>query len=172
MATQIKKPIKPVDQKADALFLRAHYQSEAGKHRSAFRLLLSAAKLGESYAQMSLGYVYDLGIGVKRNRAAAMRWYMRAYRQGNMSAANNIGTIHRDEGDSKRALRWFERAVALGDVDASFEIARMFLREKDKISKALPFLRRVMKGRPGLTVTIHSYEQAQRLLKKHAAKKK
>jgi len=115
MTGQVKNLAKQFNPKAGSLLLRAHKQWNDGKPRSAFRLILAAAKLGDPYGQQNLGYFYDVGIGVKPNRAAAMHWYMRAYRQGDCCSANNIGTIYRDEGDSTRALEWFERAVDLGD---------------------------------------------------------
>lgn len=171
MAGQAKSTTRQFDPKADSLLRRAYEQSELGKQRSAFRLYLAAAKLGDSYGQQALGYCYDVGVGVKPNRSAAMRWYLLAFRKGNTSAANNIGTIYRDEGDLKRALKWFERAIALGEIDANLEIAKIYLREKDRTAEALPYLRKILKGKPGMTVTIDYFKKAQRLLKKHFAKK-
>ncbi len=155
--------------KAEAMLLRAHKQWNDGEPRSAFRLIMAAAKLGDPYGQQSLGYFYDVGIGVKPNRESAMLWYMRAYRQGDACSANNIGTIYRDEGDSKRALKWFERAVELGDPDANLEIAKIYIGEKNQIVKAIPYLRRVIKAKARLDVTVASQEEAQRLLKKYSA---
>ncbi len=109
---------------ADQLLLRAHKQWGSGKHRSAFRLILSAARLGDPGAIMGLGYYYDMGIGVKKNRIAAIKWYKKADRRGNTSATSNIGVIYRFEGNAKRALYWFGKAAARGDISASFEIAR------------------------------------------------
>ena len=63
------------------MLVRAHEQWESGKHRSAFRLVLSAAQLGDPGAMMGLGYYYDMGIGVKKNRAAAIKWYKKADRR-------------------------------------------------------------------------------------------
>src|SRR5580692_7510398 len=79
---------KAVPEKTENLHLRAHTQWDAGNRRSAFRLMLAAAKSGgDMGAMLNLGYFYDVGIGVKRNRAAAMYWYQRAYRRGFASAA-------------------------------------------------------------------------------------
>ena len=168
MTGQVKNLAKQFNPKAGSLLLRAHKQWNDGKPRSAFRLILAAAKLGDPYGQQNLGYFYDVGIGVKPNRAAAMHWYMRAYRQGDCCSANNIGTIYRDEGDSTRALEWFERAVDLGDTDANLEIAKIYIREKNQVVKAARHLRRVIKAKAGMDVTIASHEEAQRLLNKYS----
>jgi TPR repeat protein len=152
--------------KVDALLRRAHRQKEAGKLRSAFRLMLNAAKLGDAAAQHGLAYYYDVGIGVKSSRSSALLWYRRAYRKGYSSAANNIGTISRDEGDTNRALIWFERAVRLGDADANLEIAKILLQEPKRVADAVPYLKRVVAARPRNEVTEASQEEATRLLKR------
>jgi TPR repeat protein len=94
-------------------FEEANNRWEAGKLRSAFRLFLIAAKAGDQGAQLNLGNFYNDGIGVKPNRAKALYWYRRAYRQGHGEAASNIGILFRDEKRFKHALTWFERAVKL-----------------------------------------------------------
>jgi TPR repeat protein len=172
MARQVNNHIEAIDPKIEALLARAHERWNAGELRSAFRLFLAAAKGGEPSAQLDPGYFYDVGIGINPNRSKAFKWYLLTYRNGHFGGASGIGTIYRDADDHKRAFQWFERAVALGDVDANFEIAKMFLREKAQIPKALRYLRRVIKGKPGGNVTMHSWEQAHRLLKKHTAKKR
>src|SRR6266568_8045078 len=109
------------------LFVRANEQWERRRLKSAFRLMLAAAKSGDSGAQVDLGYFYDTGIGVKRNRKAALYWYRRAARRGEGAAAANIGTIFRDEKDMKRALSWFRRAAKMGNGDANLEMAKIYM---------------------------------------------
>jgi TPR repeat protein len=55
--------------KAADLFIRAAKAEERGDLRSAFRLLLFAAKLGDIGAQLDVGNYYDSASGVRRNRA-------------------------------------------------------------------------------------------------------
>jgi len=62
-------------ERIDNLFKRADKQSEAGNLRSAFRLMLAAAKLGECSCQINVGTFYSDGIGVKPNRARGLYWY-------------------------------------------------------------------------------------------------
>ena len=105
--------------KTDELFRRAHEQWGQDKLRSAFTLFRAAAKQGDTGAQVNLGYFYDVGIGIRPNRNAALRWYRRAYRAGERAAASNIATIFRDQGKLTQAMSWFRRAAALGDGDAN-----------------------------------------------------
>jgi TPR repeat protein len=53
---------------------------------------------------LNLGYFYDRGLGVRRSEAKALYWYRRAYRRGDASGANNIGTIYRERGDLRQAV--------------------------------------------------------------------
>jgi len=154
--------------KVDALLRRADRQHEAGELRSAFRLMLNAAKLGDAAAQHGVGYYYHVGIGVKPSRASALGWYRRAYRKGYGFAANNVGTIFRDEGDTERALTWFQRAAKLGDTDANLQIAKILLQEPKRVADAVPFLKRVIAAKPRVEVTEASREEALRLLKTYS----
>ena len=45
---------------ARELFKRAGQLEEHGKHRAAFQPLLKAAELGDTGAQLNLGYNYDV----------------------------------------------------------------------------------------------------------------
>lgn len=154
-------------EKADALFTKASEQWDHGKHLSAFRLFLAAAKYGDSGAFHNLGYFYDVGIGVKPNRAAALYWYKRAFRRGSGASASNIGTMYRDEKNTKEALSWFKRATRLGDADANLEIAKIYLRGNGDGSKANAYLQRTVRAK-ATDVTEGSRDEARRLLKRLA----
>ncbi len=155
----------PRTSKADALFAKASEQWERGKLRSAFRLFLSAAKRGDPSAQHNLGYFYDVGIGVKPNRVAALYWYKRAFRRGYRAAASNIGMIFRDEEKPKQALSWFQRAIRLGDADANLEVAKIYLQEEADVARAIVYLKRTAEAQP-CDVTEGSKIEAQRLIKR------
>jgi len=90
-----------------------------------------------------------------------MYWYKRAYRRGDGSAANNIGTIWRDEHKPKRALYWFRRAVDLGNDGANVEIAKFYLGERDT-ARAIRHLEIALKSDRLAEV---EEEEARRLLK-------
>lgn len=149
--------------KADDLFIRACKQEERGNLRSAFRLMLSAAKLGDTGAQVNVGNYYDDKKVVKRNRDAALYWYRRAYRRGDSSAANNIGILWRNEGKFKRALHRFTRAVKLGNDEANIEIGKHYLHNEKNPRKAIPHFKHVTESD---WVSQGGVEGAAKLLKK------
>ena len=130
--------------------------------RAAFRLMLAAAKLGNSSAQINVGNYYDDGRGVQRNRSAALYWFKRAYRRKNSSAAHNIGCVWRREGKPLRSLYWFSRAVKLGDEESNLDIGKHFLYIKKNPRKAIVYFKRV---KPTGWVTEAGVEEAARLLK-------
>jgi|SRR5271165_3960808 len=148
--------------RATELFVRADKEEEQGNMRSAFRLMLAAAKLGDIGAQVNVGNYYDAGKGVRRNRTAALYWYKRAYRRGDSSAASNIGVLWRNEKQPKRALSWFLRAVQLGDEDANIEIGKHYLFQERDLSRAISFLKRVT---PSGWVSEAGLEEAETLLR-------
>ena len=153
----------PRESNVDVLFAKASEQWDRGRVRSAFRLFLSAAKRGDPSAQHNLAYFYDIGIGVKPNRRAALYWYKRAFRRGYRIAASNIGTMYRDEENTGKALAWFQRAIRLGDADANLEVAKILLRKKGREREAIAYLKRTTKAKPS-DVTLGSKQEARRLL--------
>jgi len=108
------------------LFSEASALSDAGDHKGALVLFRRAALNGDDGSQVRLGYLYDVGLGVRRNSKIAMAWYRKAARQGSCSAANNIATIHRDRGNHRRAIEWFRRAMKEGGVSSALSLAALF----------------------------------------------
>jgi TPR repeat protein len=136
---------------------------DRGELRTAFRLFLAAAKARDRASQVRVGHCYDTGSGTRPNRAAALYWYKRAYRRGDASAANNIGTIWRDQQKWRRARSWFQRSVKLGNEDANLRIAESYLQSQQDTSKAISYLKKVCQSN---CVTEASAAEAERLLKK------
>jgi len=165
--SRAKESRKQRQSRAREIFLRGQEQQDEGHLKSGFRLLLAAAKLGDSGAQLNLGYTYDVGIGLHPNRAAAIFWYEKAYRSGRGwgSAANNIGTIYRDEQNLLEAIRWFRRAVRDGDVDANLELAKIYLKNPRQQDRAVECLKDTLKATPPMGVSEDAQREARKLLK-------
>ena len=90
-----------------------------GIYNLAFRLLKSAADLGDSDAQVNLGYMYARGQGTKADQAEAMRLYRLSADSGNGEGMNAIAYKYTyGTGvpvDMKMAVRWYCRAIAQGN---------------------------------------------------------
>lgn len=135
---------KPRTARNDELFTRADKLEDTGNLKAAFRLFLAGAKAGDIGCQLNVGNYYDGAKGIRRNRDAALYWYMRAYQRGNAAAANNIGIMWRNEGKPRRALSWFKRAAKMGDDEANLEIAKHYIENENRPHRALPYLRKVV----------------------------
>ena len=108
------------------LFVSASKAWDRSDLRRAFQLFSRAAEAGDSCSQLNLGYFFDRGLHVRKDRDQAMHWYYRAYRQGEAGGANNIATLHRDGGRIGRMIWWFRRTVAMGDHEALLELGRYY----------------------------------------------
>jgi TPR repeat protein len=93
----------------------------------AVRLFKRAAKNGDVTATDSLGYAYDVGLGISQNKSEALRWYRRAVRLGSSAAAMNASTVYRDRCQLSRAHRWLMRAASMRDGDAAVNAGYDFL---------------------------------------------
>lgn len=145
----------------EKMFNEADAQLDAGHHREAFRLFHEAARAGHRASWLNVGYCFAMGLGVRRSREKALFWYRKAVSKGDGSAANNIGTVYRDEGRPRLAARWFQKAVSLGDMDALLNLAKLYLGPLNDPAKARSALARVARAR---NVTENTREQAEALL--------
>ena len=112
----------------DELFELASEAWECGNIALAYDLFTVGAKHGDTSSKSNLGYFYDVGVFVLRNRAKALYWYREAYRDGSCSAASNISTVYRDIKDFGRMTWWLRRAISMGDGDALLDLGRCYLR--------------------------------------------
>jgi len=151
-------------QRAEDLFTRACYKDDAEQYRSAFRLFLKAAKLGNAGCQINVGNYYSVGTGVKKNLKSAFYWYKLALRKGYDSAANNIGCTYRMEGDYRRALYWLKKAVAMGDVEANANIAKLYIKQLKQPKLAIPYLKQVCKAKLYVEVSLAGQQEAKQIL--------
>lgn len=146
------------------LFIKADAAWDRGDLRRAFQLFLCAAESGDSPSQLNVGYFFDRGLHVKKDKTKAMHWYYQAYRQSDASAANNIATLHRECGSTGRMIWWFRRAVAMGDHDALLDLGKCYetgLGLPKQPRQAMICYRRVLASEQ---VTQFTKEQAKRRL--------
>lgn len=102
----------------------------AGRFEEARRLWMPRAEAGDAQAQLGLGVLYDVGQGVKRDVAAAYRWYRRAADAGLAEAQFNVAVMH-DTGesvprDAGMAALWYARAAAHGNRRAQYNLGQLY----------------------------------------------
>jgi uncharacterized protein len=160
--------MKPTRSSRDTekLFARASVAWDKGNLRLAFDLFLQAASLGDYHSQLDLGYFFDVGLHVKKNKNKALCWYYKAYRQGDACGAANIATIHRDRREAAKMLWWFRKAVAMGNQDELLDLGKCYetgFGVPKNTKKAKQFYKRVLLSKHVLD---SSKEQAQARLAK------
>jgi uncharacterized protein len=104
----------------------AHRAWESGDLAGAFRCFRLGANGGQLGCMIDLGYFYDEGIGTLRSKHDAMRWYKRAFANGDSAAASNIAILFRERGNHRRMFRWFIAAARRDDGDALVEVAKCY----------------------------------------------
>ena len=90
-----------------------------------------AAEAGYADAQNSLGYCYDNGYGVEKDKKQALSWYLKSAENGNVTAMRNAGICYEDNNDFSTAEEWYNKAKKAGHKDIQKDIDRIERRRKE-----------------------------------------
>lgn len=107
--------IEGIQDRHGAALIRRNSKAAAG-------WLRQAAARGDRVPAGSLGYAYDVGLGVARRKDQAILWYRKAANWGNSGAASNLATVYRDAGKPGLAFRWWNRAAEMSDGEAAVDV--------------------------------------------------
>ncbi len=84
-----------------------------------------------SEAQASMGWLYQAGLGVKKDEMKAFLLYMKAAKQNNPIAQNNIGVMYENgisvAPDPAKAQQWYKRSAEQGYRFGQFNYANSLL---------------------------------------------
>jgi localization factor PodJL len=104
----------------------------AGANQQAVTWLERAAAAGLAPAQLTLGGLYEKGIGVAKDPQQARIWYLAAARKGNAKAMHNLAVLWAQGAGGKLdctiAADWFRRAAVHGLADSQFNLAVLYER--------------------------------------------
>jgi len=109
-------------------------------HTKALELWHRAVELGYTRAYCCIGYAYNNGEGVERDKKKAVHYYELAAMGGNVTARFNLGLKEKDAGIIDRAIKHFMIAVRCGDNDSLMDIQELYTKghaTKDDYTKAL-----------------------------------
>jgi uncharacterized protein len=111
---------------ANAAFKKGHYAT-ALRLASWYR---KAAEKGDARAQYNLGLMYDNGLGVPQDYAAALRWYRKSAEQGDAKAQNEVGWEYelgaQVRQDYAEALRWYRKSANQGNAGGQYHLGDMY----------------------------------------------
>jgi Caspase domain/Sel1 repeat len=93
---------------------------DRANYATALRVWLPLAEDGDPAAQTNVGEIFEKGLGVLPDYAAAAVWYRRGAERGSSRAAINLGQLY-EQGqgvpkDPVQALGWYRKAAGLGDL--------------------------------------------------------
>ncbi|MFQ6021400.1 MAG: tetratricopeptide repeat protein [Acidiferrobacterales bacterium] len=103
---------------------------ERGNYEQAIHILQLLAKQGAMKSQYDLGVMYYHGLGVKQDKAEAMRWNRMAAEQGHIAAQYNMGIAYSTgtgvDLDAVKAADWWRKAALQGSTEAQFNLGLMY----------------------------------------------
>lgn len=98
----------------------------------AARWFETAAKKGLAPAQFRLGTLYEKGLGVKKDLAAARDLYRAAADKGHGKAMHNLAVLYAEGvdgvADYRTAAEWFRKAAEYGISDSQYNLAVLYAR--------------------------------------------
>ncbi len=111
----------------------AHMQTLVGVHflgKSDFKLakqwFSKAAEQGDATAQNGMGFLYQFGHGVEKNRKIANEYFLKSAKQGNADSQYWLGENLILAGNYEEGARWTEQAARHGSADAQFNLAVLY----------------------------------------------
>src|SRR5262244_4388002 len=93
---------------------------DRANYATALKVWLPLAEQGDASAQTNVGEIFEKGLGVPPDYAAAAAWYRRGAERGYSRAAINLGQLY-EQGhgvpkDPVQALGWYRKAAGLSDL--------------------------------------------------------
>ena len=116
---------------SQARFVEGQVAYGRGDYATAYKIWLPLAEQGHVNAQGTLGFLYDMGRGVKQDFGEAVKWYREAAEQGNAEAQYNLGNNYRNgQGvpqDYTEAIKWLRKAAEQGYPEAYNNLGIMYV---------------------------------------------
>lgn len=100
----------------------AQEAQQKGDFETALPLFKKAAKSGNAEAQLTLGLMYETGMGVKADEKEAFSWYEKSAKQGYDMGQLALGDCYRRgvgvEVNKDEAKKWLQKAADQGNEQA------------------------------------------------------
>jgi TPR repeat protein len=115
---------------AMAVFAEGHKLYKSGNMAGAAQAFRRCADMGDAACQLQIGWHYDVGKGVPRNDAEAVRWYRAAAEQNHRVAQYNLGNmLQLGRGVAKNcrnAVEWYARSSLHNYPRGLYGLGRMY----------------------------------------------
>ena len=77
--------------------------------------------------EKKIGYCFYDGDGVEQSLVSALSWYKKAYDNGDIDCALEIGIVYLDKDNPDMAVKWFVTATENGNLEATNRLAYSYL---------------------------------------------
>lgn len=119
---------------------------------------------GDSRAILSMGYCYEDGIGVRKSKLKAFKFYHHAAQLGLSDAQWNLALCYENgfgcKKDLKQAFKWYKKAALLGDAESMNSVGYCYkygLGTKTDYAKAIDYFKAsARKGYPSAFANLGS----------------
>jgi hypothetical protein len=132
-------PRRPIKTAASDCEIRGgeYVSYDRADYKTALRVWLPQAEIGDPIAQTYVGEIYERGLGVSPDYATAAQWYRKAAEQGYSRAQINLGALYEQglgvDKAPATALNWYRKASGLNDDELAFTSA--FSAERDELQQ-------------------------------------
>jgi len=121
---------------------------DRSNYATSLKVWLPLAEQGEPGAQTYVGEIFEKGLGVRPDYAAAAVWYRRAAEKGYSRAAINLGNLY-EQGlgvpkNNALALNWYRRAAGLSELSFG-TVSQSQAAETQRLRDEVAGLRRELK---------------------------
>ena len=100
---------------------------ERGDNAIALRITRRLAELGIPSSQRTLGMMYEIGVGISKSDAEAVKWYRKAAESGLADAQKRLAHMHYSgrgvPQDYAKAVKWYRRAAEQGNAMAQYNLS-------------------------------------------------
>jgi len=131
-------------------------------YEQAINYFVEAKEAGNIKAMDKIGFMYQYGYGVTKNKSEAVKWYRRGAELGDADSMNSLADcllkgIGTDK-DVDEAIQWYRRAVELGNYNQVKELATCLIRYQDNESEAFEWLKKSASNYSLIDILMHDKE--------------
>ena len=119
-------------------------------YEQAMNYFIKALNAGSIKAMDEIGFMYQYGYGVVKNKSEAVKWYRRGAELSDAASMNSLADcllkgIGTDK-DTVEAIQWYRKAAELGNFDRVKELATCLIKYRDAEAEAYKWLKKSCEG--------------------------
>ncbi|MGI0118261.1 tetratricopeptide repeat protein [Zooshikella sp. RANM57] len=147
----------------ELIFSKAYKYYHVGRVADSFNWFVKGALAGNTSCMIWVGVLYGDGIKPDFRNQKEIKWYKKAWKKGELSSANNLAIVYKNQRKYGLAEKWFKLAIAKGDGDANLELAKLYIHLKADKGIIIQYLNETIESD---YVTEASAEEASSLMDK------